>query len=220
MTRSPSADRPRPMHGAVISALIVAVVSGAVGLPASSRAELADPTRAPFAVPRVATAGPAAAGLNPASTAMLRQAGVPAGALPSEAAAEAPARVAPPPAPAKPRHRLTSVMLGSGPGRSVAIIDGEVYRVGDKVQGTPLTAIDATGVLLGSGKGAQRLALFARQAEPPAAAPVAAKDKKGSDAAAPDVSGQPAAASAAMPPGNANAFPSLQNGARPDKDMP
>ena len=157
---------------------------------------------------------------GPATAAMLRQAGVPAGSLPSESAGEAPVRAAPTP-PAKPRHRLTSVMLGNGAGHSVAIIDGEVYRVGDKVQGTALTAIDATGVLLGAGKGAARLSLFARQPERAASAPGADKDK-GNDPAVTEAFAQPAATPAvpAMPPGNANAFPSLQNGVRPNKDTP
>lgn len=210
MTRAPFPERTPSWRGAVSLSLSAVLAWGAAGLPATSLAQLADPTRAPFAVPRSgAAAAPAAVGLNPATAAMLRQAGVPAGALPSEGGAEAPARVAPPPAPAKPRHRLTSVMLGSGAGRSVAIIDGEVYRVGDKVQGTVLTAIDASGVVLGSGKAGTRLSLFARQ---PEAAPSAPGADKGAPA--------PTPASPAAAPVAPNAFPSLQNGARPDKDTP
>lgn len=208
MTRALFSERTPSWRGAVSLFLSAVLAWGAVGLPATSQAQLADPTRAPFAVPRSGpVAAPAAVGLNPATAAMLRQAGVPAGALPSEGGAEAPARVAPPPAPAKPRHRLTSVMLGSGAGRSVAIIDGEVYRVGDKVQGTVLTAIDASGVVLGSGKAGTRLSLFARQ---PEAAPSAPGVDKGTPAPSP---ASPAAASVAP-------NPSLQNGASPDKDTP
>lgn len=193
---------PRAQRTASVALATVAAL-GAVSAPSPTLAQLAplaDPTRAPYVLPRNA-------GSNPANAAMLRQAGVPAGALAGESAGEAPVRAAPPPPP-KPRHRLTSVMLGDGAGRSVAIIDGEVYRVGDKVQGTALTAIDATGVLLGSGKGAARLSLFARLPEGTAPAPLA-----------PPLA-PPAAAPTAMPQGQANAFPSLQNGARPDKDTP
>lgn len=216
MTRPAFVDRTSPMRGAVSLALTAVWVSGAVSLPATSLAQLADPTRAPFAVPRAA-AGPAAVGINPATAAMLRQAGVPAGALPSEAAAEAPARVAPPAAPAKPRHRLTSVMLGTGAGRSVAIIDGEVYRVGDKVQGAVLTAIDASGVVLGNGKASTRLSLFARQPETAPSAPVADKDAPSTASASNREASQAQSVAVPMAP---NAFPSLQNGARPDKDKP
>jgi len=196
---------PRAQRTASVALATVAAL-GAVSAPSPTLAQLAplaplaDPTRAPYVLPRNA-------GSNPANAAMLRQAGVPAGALAGESVGEAPVRAAPPPPP-KPRHRLTSVMLGDGAGRSVAIIDGEVYRVGDKVQGTALTAIDATGVLLGSGKGAARLSLFARLPEGTAPAPLA-----------PPLA-PPAAAPTAMPQGQANAFPSLQNGARPDKDTP
>jgi len=202
------------LQGPFTASLALAAMGAlaAIGTPSPVQAQLTDPTRAPYVLPRNAAPNQGAAGLNPATAAMLRQAGVPAGSLPSEAVGEAPVRAAPPPPP-KPRHRLTSVMLGNGAGRSVAIIDGEVYRVGDKVQGTALTAIDATGVLLGSGKGAARLSLFARQAERAASAPGADKDKDSDPAAMP-----------AMTQGNtnanANAFPSLQNGVRPNKDTP
>lgn len=175
---------------------------------------MADPTRAPYIAARPGAAHAAPPSLNPATAAMLRQAGVPAGALPSEANLDAAKRGGTPPPPAAPartRHRLTSVMLGSGVGQSAAIIDGEVYRVGDKVQGSTLSAIDATGVLLGSGKGAARLSLFGRVAEvpAPAAAPSAAT----------------AATKATAPGGAVNGATtgptsSLQNGARPDKDTP
>ena len=205
-----SAWTPRGQLTASVALATVAAL-GAVSAPSPTLAQLADPTRAPHVLSRNTAPGPVPGGLNPATAAMLRQAGVPAGALPGEVAGEAPVRAAPPPPP-KPRHRLTSVMLGSGAGHSVAIIDGEVYRVGDKVQGTALTAIDATGVLLGSGKGAARLSLFARQPDGAASAPGANKDKDKDKGGAP--------APTAMPSGNANAFPSLQNGARPDKDTP
>ena len=202
---------------AVSLSLVALAMCGAVALPVAGLAQsgpLADPTRAPFAVPRGAGANQAPTGINPTTAAMLRQAGVPAGALPSEAAVDAPVRAAAPAAAAKPRHRLTSVMLGAGAGRSVAIIDGEVYRVGDKVQGAVLTGIDARGVVLGNGKASTRLSLFAR---PPEAAPSApAADKDPASAASHDQNqGQPVAASMAPAP-----FPSSQNGARPDKDKP
>ncbi|TDP81712.1 hypothetical protein EV672_107143 [Aquabacterium commune] len=221
MTRPPSFAQTLRAQRAVSVALATVAAVGAlaaVSTPSPTLAQLADPTRAPYVLPRNAAPSPGAAGLNPATAALLRQAGVPAGALAGESAGEAATRAAPPPPP-KPRHRLTSVMLGNGAGRSVAIIDGEVYRVGDKVQGATLTAIDATGVLLGSGKGAARLSLFARQPEGAASAPSAnhAKDK---GPASPGGSAQPEAAPTAMPQGQANAFPSLQNGARPDKDTP
>lgn len=220
----PSARTPwRPLAASAALATVAALA--AVGAPSSTLAQLADPTRAPYVLPRNAMPNPAGAGpaalgnTPPGAAALMRPAGVPAGASPSDPSREAPARAAPP---VKPRPRLTSVMLGRGAVRSVAIIDGEVFQVGDKVQGTTLTAIDATGVLLGSGKGAQRLSLFARQAEAAATVADPVKDKKGSDPAAPAAPGQPTAAPVAMPPGsaNANAFPSLQNGARPDKDTP
>lgn len=222
MTRPPHFAR--TLQGQLTASVALAAVAalGAVSVPSATLAQLADPTRAPYALPRNTAPSQGAAGLNPATAAMLRQAGVPAGVLPSEATAEAPVRAAPTPPP-KPRHRLTSVMLGQGAGRSVAIIDGEVYRVGDKVQGTVLTAIDATGVLLGSGKGAARLSLFARQAERAASAPGTDKDKDG-DPATNAAMAQPVASPTpmptGMPQGNANAFPSLQNGVRPNKDMP
>ena len=217
MTRPPHFAR--TLQGRLTASVALATVAalGALSAPSATLAQLADPTRAPYVLPRSTAPGQGGAGLSPASAAMLRQAGVPAGALPSEAA-EAPVRAAPTPPP-KPRHRLTSVMLGSGAGRSVAIIDGEVYRVGDKVQGTALTAIDATGVLLGSGKGAARLSLFARQPERAASAPGADKDKDG-DPVANAALATPTPMPTAMPQGNANAFPSLQNGVRPNKDMP
>ncbi len=220
MTR-PHSSAWTPQGRLTVSVTLATVAAlGAVSAPSPTLAQLADPTRAPYVLPRNTAPSPMPGGLNPATAAMLRQAGVPAGSLPSEAAGEAPVRAAPTP-PAKPRHRLTSVMLGNGAGRSVAIIDGEVYRVGDKVQGTALTAIDATGVLLGAGKGAARLSLFARQPEGAASAPGAGKDKdKGSDPAVTEAFAQPAAVPTAMPPGNANAFPSLQNGVRPNKDTP
>ncbi len=44
--------------------------------------------------------------------------------------------------------RLSAVMLADAPGRHVAVIDGEVFHVGDKVRGAVVAAIGAAGVTL------------------------------------------------------------------------
>ena len=113
MTRPPHFAR--TLQGQLTASVALAAVAalGAVSVPSATLAQLADPTRAPYALPRNTAPSQGAAGLNPATAAMLRQAGVPAGVLPSEATAEAPVRAAPtPPAQApSPAH-----VRDAGPG--------------------------------------------------------------------------------------------------------
>jgi MSHA biogenesis protein MshK len=55
--------------------------------------------------------------------------------------------------------RLQSIMLGNGPAR--AVLDGQSYRIGDRVNGYRLVGIDADAVHLDKGGKRLRLALFA-----------------------------------------------------------
>lgn len=103
---------------------------------------LADPTRPPNAVLRAMNARNGGG-----------QAAVPAPAAPDAASAAS--------APAKPVHReprLTSVRVSQGLG-SVALIDGRLVQVGDRVGDGTVASIDDDGVVLRGPKGAQRLSL-------------------------------------------------------------
>lgn len=141
---------------------VIALRTALLGLPAQAQVPLNDPTRAPFQLrapaPNPYQVSPVAAPVATASPAP-----TPTGPV------SAPPEVEPP------RHRVTSVMLGSGSRPSSAIVDGRLVRVGDRIDGLLLVGIDASGVTLqaagaGAGKGGKatrRLPLFARPPEPP-----------------------------------------------------
>lgn len=144
---------------------VIALWMASLGLSVRAQAPLNDPTRAPFQL-RAPAPNPYQA-QQPATPSAPAQA-------PTSVSTSVPTSVPPPSAPeaSGPRHRVTSVMLGSGSRPSSAIVDGRLVRTGDRVDGLLLVGIDASGVTLqaASGKGAkgtQRLPLFARPPEPP-----------------------------------------------------
>ncbi|MGE6108689.1 SctD/MshK family protein [Aeromonas sobria] len=55
--------------------------------------------------------------------------------------------------------KLQSIMLGNGPAR--AVLNGQSYRIGERVNGYQLVGIDADAVLLDKGGKRLRLPLFA-----------------------------------------------------------
>jgi len=106
---------------------------------------LPDPTRPPNAVLRAMSA---------------RQGGVPAAmnAAPAAQPASAPPSGASAPEPARRVPRLTSVRLSAELG-SVALLDGRLVGVGDRVGESTVVMIDDDGVVLRGTKGLQRLSL-------------------------------------------------------------
>jgi hypothetical protein len=106
---------------------------------------LADPTRPPTAVLRAMT-GPKGGGA-PA---------VPM--LSAPAASEAASGASAPARPVRREGRLTSVRVSAGLG-SVALLDGRLVQVGDRVDDATVALIDDDGVVLRGPKGLQRLSL-------------------------------------------------------------
>lgn len=106
---------------------------------------LPDPTKPPNAVLRAMSA---------------KQGGGPAvmGAAPVPQPASAAASGASAPEPAKRVPRLTSVRLSAELG-SVALLDGRLVGVGDRVGDSTVVSIDDDGVVLRGAKGLQRLSL-------------------------------------------------------------
>lgn len=109
-----------------------------------------DPTRPPFPTP-----APGATYVAPALAPYLPAPGVAQPAAPADTGE----RLTVPKAENKPGNRLTSIRLGQGD-HSVALIDGKVVRVGDRIGPYRLAAIDAQGVLLRAGESTRRLWLF------------------------------------------------------------
>lgn len=106
---------------------------------------LPDPTRPPNAVLRAMSA---------------KQGGgqAPMAAAPAAQPASAAASGASAPEPAKRVPRLTSVRLSAELG-SVALLDGRMVGVGDRVGDSTVVSIDDDGVVLRGAKGLQRLSL-------------------------------------------------------------
>lgn len=71
-------------------------------------------------------------------------------------------------APAAPPARVSSVMLRSD-GRSVAIVNGEPVRVGDRLPEGRVTRIDEGGLWLATDSGPKRIGLLPAVAKKPAA---------------------------------------------------
>lgn len=144
------------------SRIILAVCGGCLLALASAQAlelgALPDPTRPPTSMAR----GEGAA--------------LPAGPGAAVAARAASAASAPPAAPARPR--LTLIRLDVN-GRGVALIDGRLLSVGDRVGDAVLASIDAQGVVLRGARGWQRLPLIAPAASNKAVTPTSAVSEHG-----------------------------------------
>lgn len=153
---------------------VIGVWTGLFGLAVRAQVPLNDPTRAPFQL-RAPAPNPYQTSNVPVPVAPVAPVSAGTSGTPAPTApVSTPAEVAPP------RHRVTSVMLGSGSRPSSAIVDGRLVRAGDRIDGLLLVGIDASGVTLQAagakggkgGKATQRLPLFARPPEaPPEAEP-------------------------------------------------
>lgn len=128
-----------PCKWACASALLLLASPWALAGPA---APLADPTRPPAAF----SAGPAAAGRGAA----------PAGLAAGPRAAE-PAPAAPPPAPLPTLQGLH--LPARGP--ALALVDGQLLQLGDRIAGRTVVAIDPQGVVLRGHGSDDRLTLLA-----------------------------------------------------------
>jgi MSHA biogenesis protein MshK len=129
---------------------LLSLCLGSVGVLAAAWAwadviVLPDPTRPPNAVLRAMS---------------VRQAGGPApmAAAPAAQPASTAASGASAPEPAKRMPRLTSVRLSADLG-NLALLDGRMVRVGDRVGDSTVVSIDDDGVVLRGPKGLQRLSL-------------------------------------------------------------
>lgn len=126
----------------------VCLLAGACWMPVQSQmsASLPDPTRPPA---NLSTGGRSdAASMTPGG-------GASAAARPAPGASGASAQVA--------RPRLTLIRLDAQ-GRGVALIDGRLLSVGDRVGDAVVASIDAQGVVLRGAKGWLRLPLIAPSA--------------------------------------------------------
>lgn len=184
-----------------------------LGLAHAQPAPLTDPTRPPHVQRPMAPAAPTAGAGQGAATASVP---LPPGVQP--ATAPAPARAPSPAAAQASAHRLTSVMLSARPELGVAIIDGQVVRVGEPVPGPDghpgverLLAVDARGASVKGPRGVQRLSLYARPPDPVANG--SGHDERG--ASPRDARRDPA------PETDGRAGASTEAGSRPtDKDTP
>lgn len=104
---------------------------------------LPDPTRPPNAVLRAMSAKNT--GAMPAA---------PQASTDVASGASAPAR------PVKREARLTSVRVSASGHDNVALIDGQLVQVGDRVGDSTVASIDDNGVVLRGPKGSQRLSLI------------------------------------------------------------
>ena len=112
------------------------------------------------------------------------------------------------------RARLTAVMLADAPGVNAAVIDGKVYRAGERLpDGLLLAGIDANGVTLRDGGGrTRRLAVYDRPAE---------ASSETDQAKAPAAASEPASVPQAEPAAAAASDLSSPAGAKaPGKDQP
>ena len=152
---APAAADKRP-HSLRLEALTLVVLS--CGGASLSAGPLADPTRPPANLAAASTpaqpgaASPARAPSDAAAQAAARQ----AAAAAADAAATAAATAALPP--------LSGLLLQSvqspARGPALAIINGQLVKIGDPVAGRLVAAIDAQGVLLKGGLGDERLWLL------------------------------------------------------------
>lgn len=144
-------------QGLVLSLCCLAGLCGAP-VRALEPGALSDPTRPPASL---------AGATRAEGGAMLAGAAPGAAARPASGSSAVSARAA--------RPRLTLIRMDAY-GRGVALIDGRLLSIGDRVGDAVLASMDAQGVVLRSAKGWQRLPLIApsapqRAVTPPVAAP-------------------------------------------------
>jgi hypothetical protein len=147
------------------------VLGALLCLPLGVMAQL-DPTRPPFAMPRPG---------EPVSVTTPPMGGAPAAAASPAAPADAASRRR-----LAPRNgaagRLSSVLVAPG-GTGSAVIDGQVFQVGDKVPGGGvLWSVDRQGASVKQGATVKRLRLMSRHELPGVAAAAAAAEPAASAA--------------------------------------